>query len=417
MLTKVIEQAKIDHFTKWFERADKIVIVSHVSPDGDAIGSSLGLYHFLDSQEKTVNVIVPNAFPDFLRWMPGSKDILLYDRYKDFADKLIAEADVICCLDFNALKRIDDMADAVAASPARKVMIDHHLYPEEFCKITMSYPKISSTSELIFRLICRMGYFSDISKEGAECIYTGMMTDTGGFTYNSNNREIYFIISELLSKGIDKDDIYRKVYNTYSESRLRLMGYVLSNMVVYSDYNAALISLTKEEQSKFDYIKGDSEGFVNIPLTIKNVCFSCFLREDTEKPMIKISLRSVGTFPCNQLAADTGVCDKITLLHFLCAAKSKAGTLNRLFGQVKPFSAAFIDDKDSQCASGCRIRVDLVHIGILFKQPGKQLALQLPHLSPNRKRSTVHGVLALHAGQCKDSTLFQSVIEPFSPCC
>ena len=304
MLTKVIEQAKIDHFTKWFERADKIVIVSHVSPDGDAIGSSLGLYHFFDSQEKTVNVIVPNAFPDFLRWMPGSKDILLYDRYKEFADKLIAEADVICCLDFNALKRIDDMADAIAASPARKIMIDHHLYPEEFCKITMSYPKISSTSELIFRLICRMGYFSDISKEGAECIYTGMMTDTGGFTYNSNNREIYFIISELLSKGIDKDDIYRKVYNTYSESRLRLMGYVLSNMTVYSDYNAALITLTKAEQSKFNYIKGDSEGFVNIPLTIKNVCFSCFLREDTEKPMIKISLRSVGSFPCNQLAAE-----------------------------------------------------------------------------------------------------------------
>mgnify|MGYP002895766214 FL=1 len=138
----------------------------------------------------------------------------------------------------------------------------------------MSYPKISSTSELIFRLICRMGYFSDISKEGAECIYTGMMTDTGGFTYNSNNREIYFIISELLSKGIDKDDIYRKVYNTYSESRLRLMGYVLSNMVVYSDYNAALISLTKEEQSKFDYIKGDSEGFVNIPLTLSLIHIS-----------------------------------------------------------------------------------------------------------------------------------------------
>ncbi len=304
MLTKVIEQAKIDHFTKWFERADKIVIVSHVSPDGDAIGSSLGLYHFLDSQEKTVNVIVPNAFPDFLKWMPGSKDILLYDRYKEFADKLLAEADVICCLDFNALKRIEDMADAVAASPARKILIDHHLYPEDFCKITMSYPKISSTSELVFRLICRMGYFDDISKEGAECIYTGMMTDTGGFTYNSNNREIYFIISELLSKGIDKDDIYRKVYNTYSESRLRLMGYVLSNMTVYSDCNSALITLTKAEQSKFHYIKGDSEGFVNIPLSIKNVRFSCFLREDTEKPMIKISLRSVGTFPCNQLAAE-----------------------------------------------------------------------------------------------------------------
>ena len=130
------------------------------------------------------------------------------------------------------------------------------------------------------------------------------MTDTGGFTYNSNNREIYFIISELLSKGIDKDDIYRKVYNTYSESRLRLMGYVLSNMKVYKDYNSALISLTKEEQGKFDYIKGGSGGFVNIPLSIKNVCFSCFLREDTEKKMIKISLRSVGKFPCNRLAAE-----------------------------------------------------------------------------------------------------------------
>lgn len=304
MLTKVIEQAKIDHFTKWFERADKIVIVSHVSPDGDAVGSSLGLAHFLGSQDKTVNVIVPNAFPDFLKWMPGSKDILLYDRYKEFADKLIAEADVICCLDFNALKRIEEMGHAVAASPARKILIDHHLHPEDFCQIVISHPEISSTSELVFRLICRMGYYSDISLQGAECIYTGMMTDTGGFTYNSNNREIYFIISELLLKGIDKDDIYRKVYNTYSESRLRLMGFVLSNMRVYREYNSALISLTKEEQSKFDYVKGDSEGFVNIPLSIKNVRFSCFLREDTEKRMIKISLRSVGTFPCNKLAAE-----------------------------------------------------------------------------------------------------------------
>lgn len=304
MLSKVIAQANIDHAEKWFERADKIVIVTHVSPDGDAIGSSLGLWHFLESQEKTVNVIVPNAFPDFLRWMPGAKDIIRYDKYTEFANKLLNEADVICCLDFNALSRIDAMADAVAQSPARKMMIDHHLNPEAFCRIIISHPEISSTSELVFRLICRLGYFEDITKEGAECIYTGMMTDTGGFTYNSNNREIYFIISELLSKGIDKDDIYRKVYNTYSESRLRLMGYVLSNMQVYPDYHSALISLTKNEQGRFNYIRGDSEGFVNIPLSIKDVVFSCFLREDTEKPMIKVSLRSVGTFPCNQLAAE-----------------------------------------------------------------------------------------------------------------
>lgn len=305
MLTKVIPQAEIDHVKKWIERAEKIVIVSHVSPDGDAIGSSLGLWHYLESQDKTVNVIVPNAFPDFLRWMPGAKDILRYDKYKDFADELIAGADVLFCLDFNGLKRLDKLADSVAASATRKIMIDHHPFPEDFCRIVISHPEIASTSELIFRLICRMGDFDEMTKECAECIYTGMMTDTGGFTYNSNNREIYFIISELLSKGIDKDAIYRKVYNTYSESRLRLMGFVLyEKMIVYPEFNAALITLTNEEQKRFHYVKGDSEGFVNIPLSIKNICFSVFLREDTEAGIIKISLRSVGNFPCNKVASE-----------------------------------------------------------------------------------------------------------------
>ena len=302
MLTKVIEQSKIDHFTKWFDRADKIVIVSHVGPDGDAIGSSLGLWHFFSSQGKTANVIVPNAFPDFLKWMPGSKDVLLYDRYKEFADKLIAEADVICCLDFNAIHRIDAMGDAVLASPARKILIDHHLHPEDFCKIIISHPEISSTSELVFRLICRMGYFSDISREGAECIYTGMMTDTGSFTYNSNKPEIYTIVSELIKKGIDKDLIYRKVNQVYSECRLRMMGYVLyEKMRVYPEQQAALITLSKEELDRFQYQTGDTEGFVNLPLSIENVSFSVFIREDSD--YIKVSLRSVGDFPCNQFAS------------------------------------------------------------------------------------------------------------------
>lgn len=305
MLTKVIAQAEIDHVEKWFERAEKIVIVSHVSPDGDAIGSSLGLYHFLNGLDKTVNVIVPNYFPDFLHWMPGAKDVIIYNRYKEFADKLIREADVICCLDFNVLSRIDEMEEAVKNSPARKMMVDHHLYPGDFCKIVISHPEISSTSELVFRLICQLGNFGDISKEGAECIYTGMMTDTGGFTYNSNDRDIYFIISELLSKGIDKDEIYRKVFNTYSEGRLRLMGYVLyERMQVFPEFNAALIWLNRAEQKRFHYSKGDTEGFVNMPLSIKGIRFSAFLREDTEKDMIKVSLRSVGSFPCNQLAAE-----------------------------------------------------------------------------------------------------------------
>ena len=305
MLSKVISQANIDHVEKWFEKADKLVIVSHVSPDGDAIGSSLGLYHFLLSQDKTVHVIVPNAFPDFLKWMPGAKDIIQYNRYKEFAGKLINEADVLCVLDLNALSRLDDMQDVVRNSPARKLLVDHHLYPEDFARITISHPHISSTSELVFRLICQLGNFSDISKEGAECIYTGMMTDTGAFTYNSNDREIYLIIGELLSKGIDKDEIYRNVYNNNSESRLRLQGYVLCDkMQIFPEFRAALITLSREEQKRFHYVKGDTEGLVNIPLSIKDVCFSVFLREDTEKDMIKISLRSVGTFPCNQVATE-----------------------------------------------------------------------------------------------------------------
>lgn len=305
MLSRIILQANIDKVKTYFEKGDSIAVVTHVSPDGDALGSSLGLYHFLSGIGKTVHVIVPNAFPDFLRWMPGIKDVIRYDKYAEFACKLIAEADVICCLDFNALSRIEAVAKPVAESQARKVMIDHHLNPEPFCKVTISHPELSSTSELIFRLICCLGCFDDITYEVAQCIYTGMMTDTGGFTYNSNNREIYFIISELLSKGIDKDDIYRKVFNTYSEGRLRLMGYVLyDKMEVFPQFRSTLIWLTRNEQRKFQYMKGDTEGFVNMPLQMKGICFSVFLREDAEEDMIKVSMRSVGDFPCNKVAEE-----------------------------------------------------------------------------------------------------------------
>lgn len=303
MLTQIIGQAQIDQFSEWLKDSKQVTIVAHVGPDGDAIGSTLGLYHYLTSIGKRATVIVPNAFPEFLLWMSGAENILLYDQEQEKADKLLKEADIICCLDFNGIKRVEKMSDSLAQSSARKIMIDHHLYPEDFCSIIMSYPKISSTSELVFRLIYRMGGLDGMTKEAAECIYTGMMTDTGGFTYNSNNSEIYYIISELLSKGIDKDEIYRKVFNTYSESRLRLMGYLLSSkMKTYPSHHAAMISFTQEEAKKFNYTKGDSEGFVNIPLSIKGIKFSAFLREDID--LIKISLRSVGDFPCNKLAAE-----------------------------------------------------------------------------------------------------------------
>ena len=303
MISKIIAEELISKVEKAIEYADKIVIVAHVGPDGDAIGASLALWHYLMTIEKEPVVIVPNPFPAFLAWMPGAECIMDYDNYKEKSDELIAAADLIFTLDFNTGNRMGKMADAVLNAPADKILVDHHLNPDSFAKIKISYPEISSTSELIFRLICRLGDFSKINLACAECIYTGMMTDTGGFTYNSNNQEIYTIIAELVKIGIDKDDIYKKVFHTYSVDRLRLMGFCLFHkMKVFPEYRTALITLTGKELYQFNYTNGDAEGFVNIPLTIAGVDFSVFMREDTDK--IKISFRSQGSFPANKVAAD-----------------------------------------------------------------------------------------------------------------
>jgi len=303
MISKIIAEDLITKVKKAIDNVDKIVIVAHIGPDGDAVGSSLALWHYLMTIDKEPIVIVPNPFPDFLSWMPGAECILDYDHSKEKADELIAAAELIFTLDFNTASRMGDMAEAVLNAKADKILVDHHLHPDTYAKVRISYPEISSTSEMIFRLICRMGDFTMINLACAECIYTGMMTDTGGFTYNSNNHEIYIIIAELIKIGIDKDDIYRKVFNTYSVDRIRLMGYCLFHkMKVYPEYRTALITLTLKELSQFNYVNGDSEGFVNIPLSIAGIDFSVFMREDTNK--IKISFRSQGTFPSNKVASD-----------------------------------------------------------------------------------------------------------------
>lgn len=302
MISKIIDAQKITQIEELLNQYEKIVIITHVSPDGDAIGSSMALYHYLNDLGNEVTVIVPNSFPDFLKWIKDSKDILVYEKYPEYAQKLISEAELIFCLDFNLPKRASAVGPFIEAAKGKKVMVDHHPDPSDFCDVTISYPQISSTSELIFRLICRMGDFEVMSKTCAEAIYTGMMTDTGAFTYNSNNEEIYYIIGELLKKGINKDQIYSNVYHNYSEDRYRMLGYALSQkMKVYNEYNAALISLSVEEQERFHAKKGDTEGFANLPLNISNIIFAVFIREDNE--MVKISLRSQGDFPCNKFAA------------------------------------------------------------------------------------------------------------------
>ena len=303
MISKVISEDSIHKVQKAIDQVENIIIVVHVGPDGDAMGSSLALWHYLMTIDKVPVVIVPSAYPNFLAWMPGAECVLVYDDNKGKSDDLLANADLIFTLDFNVPNRLGKMETAVMNSPAPKMLIDHHLHPGDYAITTISHPEISSTSELIFRLICRMGDFSKINLACAECIYTGMMTDTGGFTYNSNKQEIYTIISELIKIGVDKDDIYRKVFNNYSADRMRLMGYTLfSKMKIFPEYKTALITVSLKELQEFNYQIGDVEGLVNLPLSIDGVVFSVFMREDTDK--IKISFRSQGTFPANKVAAD-----------------------------------------------------------------------------------------------------------------
>ena len=314
MLSKVIAQANIDHVEKWFERADKIVIVSHVSPDGDAIGSSLGLYHFLNSQDKTVHVIVPNAFPDFLAWMPGAESVLLYDTHQAQADAYLDAADLVICTDFNDPKRIGALGDKMLTLTCPKVMIDHHLHPSDFADFIVSVPEASSTCELVYEILSTLN--SQLSTPIAQCLYTGLMTDTGNFSYNSNRPQIYPMIASLVEAGVDKDAIYNAVFNQYSVDRIKLVGYCLyQKMRVFPEHHAALIYLNRKELYRFNFQKGDAEGIVNMPLQSKDIHYSVFMREDKATPdemeknggiktKIKLSFRSQGDRPVNVFASE-----------------------------------------------------------------------------------------------------------------
>ena len=276
------------------EESAHIVICAHRSPDGDALGSSLGWAGYLRSQGKDPLVCVPDMFPDFLQWLPGAQSIVRYDKHPDIVTQAMAEADLIFCLDFSQEDRLGDMALALSQSKADRIVIDHHPSPEMDSVLMVNRPQMSSTSEMVFRVIWQMGGFEQLTQQDAACIYCGMMTDTGGFTYNSSNPDLFFIISQLLTKGINKDKIYRNVYNNYSESRLRLMGYVMyQKLVVVPEKHAAYYVLTRRDLQKFHFMKGDAEGLVNMPLQIKGVKLSISLRQDTEHDhLVWVSLRA-----------------------------------------------------------------------------------------------------------------------------
>lgn len=302
----IMTEDQVAQLSHLISDANTILITCHKSPDGDAIGSCLGWAEYLRSLGKEATVIVPDQYPDFLLWMPNTEKIVRYDKHKEKGDMLFKIADLVFCLDYNTPSRVEDMEQALVSSPAPRILIDHHLNPDVPAVLTISRPEASSTSELVFRIVWQLGGFEKMTKQFAAPIYCGMMTDTGGFTFNSSNPEIFFIISELLTTHIDKDRIYRNVYHNYSEDRIRLMGYVMYEKLVYlPEYHASFYTLTKEEQQRFHFVKGDAEGLVNIPQQIKGLKLSISLREDTEKKnLIWVSLRSVDDFPCNKMAEE-----------------------------------------------------------------------------------------------------------------
>lgn len=298
MIKRVINEEQTKKLKQLIADAKNIVITCHMSPDGDAVGSSLGLMHVLRTMGKYTSVVTPDMVPVSLNFLPGVKSIVVYTRQELLAKQLVKEADLIICLDFNALYRIDRFAPVIGQAKATKVMIDHHLDPENFTDLCISYPHMSSTCELLYNAIVLTGMKRFLNYNSATCIYTGMMTDTGNFTYNSNNSDLYIIIAELLKYGIDKDYIYNTAMNTFSADRLRLMGYAMSEkMEVFPEVGGAIIELSREELHRFNYQKGDTESLVNKPLSIPGIYWSIFLREDAD--YIKVSARSTGDFAVN----------------------------------------------------------------------------------------------------------------------
>ena len=283
-----------------------VVIVTHYSPDGDAIGSSLAMWEYLRKRGKNSTVVVPNYFPDFLKWMNGADKIVLFEKQKSMAYNLLNMADLVCVLDLGEASRMGDELGRVVTGLKRtkKLVIDHHLRPDKSLgDVLVSYPECSSTCELLYRVLLAIEQTGNLTRNAAADIYAGMYTDTGGFSYNSNDPDIFNIIAELLRKGIDKDRIVRSINNNYTAERFRLIGYVLyEKLMVFPDLHASIYALTAEELKRFKYLKGDMEGVVNMPLQIRGAKLSISLREDMERPVIWVSIRSYDDVSARDMA-------------------------------------------------------------------------------------------------------------------
>jgi phosphoesterase RecJ-like protein len=292
---------QIQNIKEVLTEKQKIVISTHNNPDGDAMGSSLALYHYLKKLNHDVHVIVPNMYPQFLAWIPGSSKTIIYENESAKSQKLLEKADILFCLDYNAIHRTGSLADILQRTEAKRILIDHHIDPEtESFDICISTVNTSSTAELVYNLIDMLGDLDLIDKAIAECLYAGIVTDTGSFSFSCNRKETYEVTAYLIGKGVDAEKLHRLIYDTFSENRLRLLGFAIHNrMIVWEEFNTALIYLTKADLRKFNFQVGDTEGIVNYPLTMEKINQSILLTE--KEKMIRMSFRSKGKFSVNNI--------------------------------------------------------------------------------------------------------------------
>lgn len=293
---------KIEQIKTLLDNAQNICIIPHKDPDGDAIGSSMAMFNLFKNIGKNVDVVSTNEMPEFFKWLPNTEEIVIFERKREKAKEIINKADVIFMLDYCNFDRIPSLKEFVENNQsATKIMIDHHPNPQNIADIILSDTSSSSTAELVFKFIKENGLSSFVDKKVVECIFCGMMTDTMNFTVNSSNPITFSIVSELLNYNISKEEIYENVYHNFSENRMKLMGYALcEKMLVLKENKTAIIYLNKEELKKYNYQIGDTEGFVNMPFSIKGIDFCILILE--KRDHIKLSFRSKKDIDVNEFA-------------------------------------------------------------------------------------------------------------------
>ena len=299
-MDKIIDTLKAKELLRLIQANERVVLTCHVRPDGDAIGSTLAWWHLLKVLGKEPTVIVPDKAPQNLSFLPGFKEIAVYTNHKEFCEKTVEKAQLIICCDFNTPSRQDALAPLIQGATCAKVLVDHHTDPDNFADLTISYPRMSSTCELVFRLFAAMGLYDKVNQDCATCLLTGIVTDTRNFTVNIHYPDLYDILMRLLEKDVDKDRIVKEALNTRSLNSLRLEAYAISRkMEIFPEHRCALITLDSEELEKFSYEKGDTEGLVNRPLEVRGMIYSIFMREDPD--CVKISARSCEGFPVSEI--------------------------------------------------------------------------------------------------------------------